>query len=365
VSLRTIAVGRAPAGSKVEVHVSASPDRWIEKTANQDGYAAFVWDSSLSDSDIRITAAGYKPYLTHVRWKPENHQVNIGLDGLPPMVPLAPPLPHLQFSGIDCVDAAGNRTVLNGTDAFCAFRQFRDQGPGGLMPFVEESHELGFTMWRVFMQGSKAQNTVLQLDPHESGYYDDVRPFADYLNSQGLILLATVYVDEHDIHAGGGHWLEMANRLRGSSTLLSGGNEWKKNGFDPGTLADPNMLWSRGSDLSDVAPFVPYGAFAEFHPRRDLPASIMDTVASPVFIYGQAPGQGGLTHPLIIDEPPKFGTSGSSPEFTTPRMAYRFARHYATECAGACFHNFFGQRGMLMDTNTRACAQAWTRGMRL
>lgn len=360
-SLRTIAVGRAPVNSFVEVHVSASPDKWIGKNANQDGYAAFVWDTGLSDSDIRITAAGYQPYLTHVRWKPENHQVNIGLDGLPPMVPLAPPLPHLQFSGIDCVDAAGTRTVLNGTDAFCAFRQFRDQGPAGLMPFVQESHELGFSLWRVFMQGSKAQNNVLQLDPHESGYYDDVRPFADHLNAHGIILLATIYVDEQDVHAGGGHWLEMANRLRGSSTLLSGGNEWKKNGFDPGTLADPNMLWSRGSDLSDVMPFVPYGSFAEFHPRRDMPKAILDSVASPVEIYTT----GGLNRPLIIDEPPKFGTSGSGPEYADPRTAYRFARHYATECAGAVFHNFYGQRGQLMDGPTRACANAWTAGMRL
>jgi hypothetical protein len=28
-------------------------------------------------------------------------------------------------------------------------------------------------------------------------------------------------------------------------------------------------------------------------------------------------------------------------------------------------HNWFGQRGQLMDTNTRACAQAWTKGMHL
>jgi hypothetical protein len=277
--------------------------------------------------------------------------------------PKPPPVPHLEVRGQDFVDATGSRFVFNGVDAFCAFRQFLDGVD--LTPFFQESREFGFNLWRVFLMGSKAQNQVLDLNPSDARFFPHLRPFADLLNANGIVLLATVFVDAQDIMrdsaARRSHWTQVANSLRGSATLLSGGNEYHKNGFDPGELSDPGMLWSRGSDLGDAAPYRPYGSFAEFHPRRDLPAALMDTVASPVFIHGT----NGLTGPLLIDEPPKFGTNGSAPPYADPFTAYRFARHYATECGGACFHNFFSQRGQLMDGPTRACADAWSKGMRL
>lgn len=276
--------------------------------------------------------------------------------------PTPPSAPHLEIRGQDFVTATGERQVFNGVDAFCAFRQFLDGVD--LEPWFVESRDLGFTLWRVFLMGSKAQNNVLQLSPNVDYHAGQLRPFADLLNAHGIVLLATVFVDAQDIMPSARdrvtHWQRVADVLRGSATLLSGGNEYHKNGFDPVELSDPGMLWSRGSDLGDAAPYRPYGSFAEFHPRRDLPAALMDTVASPVFIHGV----NNLTSPLIIDEPPKFGTNGSGPAYADPFLAYRFARHYATECGGAVFHNYFSQRGQLMDAPTRACAAAWSKGMR-
>lgn len=270
-------------------------------------------------------------------------------------------VPHLEVRGKDFVDATGTRTVFRGTDAFCAYREYRNGVD--LTPFFQESKDLNFNLWRVFFMGSIAQNQVLQLSPAEPGYYDGVRPFADLCNAKGIVLLATVFVDAQDIMPDvmdqAAHWSRMTGLLRGSVTILSGGNEWRKNGFNPGDLNDPGMVWSRGSDLGDEAPYRPYGTVAEFHPRRDLPASLMDTVASPVFIYST----NGLTGPLIIDEPPRFGTNGSGPEYAAPALARRFAQHYSAECGAAVFHNYFGQHGLLMDAGTRACAVEWQKGM--
>ncbi len=276
----------------------------------------------------------------------------------------AVPLARLHVSGRDFVTETGARRVLKGCDMFMAYRQFLDGGAAALVPFVSESQALGFDLWRVFLMGSKPQNQVMDLRPSEPGYYDRLRPFVATLNANGIALLATVFVDAQDVMPVQSqrqqHWKDVADRLRGTVTLLSGGNEKSKNGFDPGELSDPGMLWSRGSDVGDAAPYRPYGSFAEFHPRRDLWASLMDTVASPVYIYETH----DLSGPLIIDEPPKCGTNGSS-GFADPALAWRFARNYSTMTAGAVFHNWFGQRGLLMDDHTRTCAEAWQAGMRI
>jgi len=294
-----------------------------------------------------------------------------GIPGTPLMIDgvIAPPVPDLQplrISGRDFVTESGARRVLKGCDAFMAYRLFLDGGAAALVPFVEESRSLAFDLWRVFLMGSKRQNQVMDLAPSEAGYYDRLRPFVATLNANGLTLLATVFVDAQDVmpnvSARQAHWREMASQLRGTVTLLSAGNEWRKNGFDPGEMSDPGMIWSRGSDLSvgdnEHAPYRPYGSFAEYHPRRDLWASLMDTVASPVFIYET----NGLQAPLIIDEPPKMGTNGSG-GFEQPAMARRYAQHLSAECAGAVFHNYFNQRGLLMDGHTRMVAEAWQAGM--
>ena len=73
-------------------------------------------------------------------------------------------------------------------------------------------------------------------------------------------------------------------------------------------------------------------------------------------------GTNTLTGPLIIDEPPKFGTNS---DFTSPRLTWQFFRHYATECGGAIFHKWFSQRGLLMDAATTDCAKAAVKGMKI
>lgn len=274
---------------------------------------------------------------------------------------VVPALEPLLISGLDFM-TAGTRCVLNGTDQFCAYRRYFDSGAAALAPLIAESHELGFDLWRVFMQGSARQNHILELNPREPGYYDFVRPFADTVNAAGIRLLATVFVDNQDIGMNMDHWRRMADLLRGSATLLSGGNEAAKNGWNPGDLTDPGMLWSRGSGTADEKPFTPTGSFAEFHPVRSMPTMMRDAVASPLTIDLDYQ----IHIPLVIDEPIGFAeVDKDNSRSADPRIAYRLARHYATECAGAVFHNDSGMRCQVMSPRVRECADAWQRGMRL
>lgn len=264
---------------------------------------------------------------------------------------------HLEQRGNDFVDANGQRTVLCGCDMFLAYRQFLDGGAAALVPFVMESREIGFTCWRVFMQGSKAQNQVMDLSPIEPRYYENLKPFAETLNVNGIIPLATVYVDNQDVKADLGHWSRVADRLRGTATLLSGFNQWTKNksNFDPWALPDPGgFIWSRGSDIEDTET-APRGASAsELHATRiSFDRALMDATASPPTMRQHGAGMCWMTEGAPFDD-------GSS-----PFEAWALGRAYSILWALACLHNRQSQRGLLMTPGTRRCAEAWVEGMRL
>jgi hypothetical protein len=282
--------------------------------------------------------------------------------------PLPRAFPPLAIQQGDFVDQEGRRRVLCGTDQFCAYRLFLDQRHEDLAVLIDESVELGFDCWRVFGMGSQRQNKILELNPQEPGYYEGLRAFAELLNLHGIVPLFTVFVDAQDIMPGGlghhDHWHRVADELRGTETILSGGNQYPKNGFDPFALADPGMIWSRGSSTADPPVFEPkpHGAsVCEFHPRRDYPAMMMDTVASAVTIQTRD----RVLEPLIISEPIGCSLEVKDGRAKNPRLFWRLARHYATECAGAVFHNDYGMRGQLMPEEIRDCAVGWVDGMTL
>ena len=265
--------------------------------------------------------------------------------------PKSLPLPDLSDAG----NFWGSR--INGTDQFCALRLFLDGKD--VLPLIQESKDLGFNAWRIFCQGSIKQNGMLDLYPQNTpNYYTSVSALSGFLNQHGIVPLWTAFVDNQDVGLGIDHWHALGTALAPYTVLLSGGNEWSKNGFDPQSLpAPPVKWWSRGSDVGDVAPPAPNGGtFSEFHPRRDLPKSLDDAVASATFLRGRGYGK------LIADEPPRMGADGSGPEYADPQVCWQFARIYATLWTGAVFHSRSGQASTLMDATTRACAAAWCRG---
>lgn len=376
---RTIAVALinpTVAGADITVQVDDDPNLWLRGTTSTDGYVAWQWSDSLGDSVLAITADGYEPYVQSIHWKtftdpnvgpaPLNHQLTVGGD-LPPLTPVTSssspstpgPIVPLYADGVTLRNPDGQRISLCGYDMFTALRMVLDGLD--LQPFLDESHALGFNCWRVFGEASATENGYYTVDPHEPGYYEALDSLAARLYDAGIYLLFTCYADNQVLKCNLDHWHETARTLRpyDSGVFLSGGNEWQKNGFDPLGLPDPDLTWwSRGSSLGDEQPPIPNGAtFCEFHPRRDYPKSLDDTVASATWIQYQY----GYTIPLIIDEPPRMGYDGSGLEYEQPGIVWQFARHYASQCAGAVFHARPGQKGVLIDpaSTTGACAQAW------
>lgn len=211
------------------------------------------------------------------------------------------------------------------------------------------------------MQGSIKQNGVLQLDPKEPGYYSSVYPFVQYMNGHGILPILTIGVDNQDILSPIPHWANIDNLTQGTDRIISFFNEWSKNksNFGPADIPPATGLWSRGSDIGDMAPPKPTGPVLEFHPVRGYETAMRDTVASPIELFEVQKYQGAL----LIDEPGRMGTNAHDVRFTDPRAVYEYSRALSVLCAGAVMHNYFGQRGQLMDSLTLECAKAWTRGM--
>lgn len=267
-----------------------------------------------------------------------------------------------SIRGRDFINAAGQRIVLSGTDQYMALRQHLDGV--SLAPAIAETHQLGFTMWRVFLQGSIAQNQVMDLRPTEPTYYDRLASLVALLNGEGITLLATIGVDNQDVRSPIDHWVKVGQILQGTNSIISNFNEWTKNhgDIDPAAIPAPNHpFWSRGSDQSNGAPFKPSGPVLEFHPVRNYTTAMRDAVASPIELYEVQ----GYTAPLLIDEPGRMGTNPHDARFSDPVEVHRYARLISTLCAGCVMHNWFGQRGLLMDALTRDCAGAFLEGMQL
>jgi hypothetical protein len=235
-------------------------------------------------------------------------------------------------------------------------------GDHGLLDIVQESKDLKFDMWRTWFMGSKAQNTIATINTLDSGVFNQIRPFTDFVNTQGIVLNANVFVDAQDIVPDftkrANLWKAVGETVQGTVIALSYGNQRDKNGTRDDTMVDPRVTWSKGSWTADPNPYQPLpigtASFAEFHPRQDLPAALLDTVASPVTLQIRD----NVQVPLIISEPPKFGTNGTAPQYDAA-MARRFAQHYSAEVAGMVFHNYFSQRSLVMDGLTRDIAAAW------
>lgn len=277
-----------------------------------------------------------------------------------PDLPIVQPL-HLEQRGYDFVDAAGKRTVFAGCDAFMALRQYRDGGPDALAPFFAQANRLGFTVWRIWSQGSKKQNTVFDLSPTEAGYYDSIRPFADLCNQHGIIPLLTAFVDNQDVQSPVSHWTALGSRLQGSLCLLSGFNQWSKNKstFDPWALPSPGagLIWSRGSDVDDLQT-PPKGAPAsELHATRNsFDRALMDATASPPNM--RSVGGSGM---VWMTEGNPFGDGNGYSE----TQAWQLGRGYSILWALAVFHDRQSQRGLLMNDDTARCGAAWAKGMKL
>lgn len=268
------------------------------------------------------------------------------------------PLPSITLGGNDFF-INEKRTSLAGCDMFMAYRQWLDGGADALAPFIAETKELGFLIWRVFLQGSKSQNQVLELVPaNEPNWKAQLRPFVTHCNSNGIIPLLTLCVDNQVIKSDLVIlWNTLHLELKGLSYLASFGNELDKNGGNPNDCPNPGpgVWWSRGSRTQDAF-YPPNGATAaEFHPVRNLEEgrTQMDAVASVFYMRNHGCGM------LWLDESFPFDND------TPPHYGFELARLYSTYWAVVIFHNRQGQRGQLLGPGTKEVAKYFMRGMKL
>ena len=334
--------------------------------------------SEIPQSHLWITATGYADYAMHLELPTTNVQIRVGVGPdpdrhgdviLPPLEVLRPSshVPTLAVDGQYLFDTAtGRRLCLNGTDQFQALRLTLDGQDRQIDALIRESQELRFNVWRVFCAGSIAQNRMMDLWPQrEFGYWHALEDLTGTLNDAGIIPFYDVFVDNQDVQLPiADHWSQFHGVLAHYQKIVSGGNEASKNGFDPQALSVPPVttpVWARGSEVTEPhEPTNPNGAtLALFHPRRDFPVVLNDTVASAVNFWFQR-----RWHvPMFVDEPPRMGTDGSGDVFMVPETCGELAAGYRVRCAGAVFHSRCGQRSVPFDVLTRLCAERWSCGM--
>lgn len=376
-SARTIAVAFAPAGALLAVQVSA--DRWVQGQTDASGYIAFNGvDDGLGDSVIKIQADGFQPYAEHVKWKnvrdnaneprPLNHQVNIGFD-LPDLTPIAPELDPPRIVSDQFVDAYGQRTLLLIADGFrLAERLFKGENCD---PFYGQLQALGFEWIRVFFSycADDQGRGIGRLVPSElPGFADTISLIVDDINAHGFGCYGTCLADAQRCFRSVGeqqeYWQQFGAGLRGKVALASVGNEhgdwtrndYSKNGFNPGQFPHlDGLLCSRGAGVQDVPPYLPVMDFCEFRNRRDMPAMLLDSVASPETIR-----RSGVTVPIVFDECTKYGDGYEADD----HLARKLASHYAVEAAGLCYHSVEGIDARIMDATSERCARAWLDGAR-
>lgn len=273
---------------------------------------------------------------------------------------------HLEQRGNDFVDASGKRIVFAGIDGFDDLFYRVNGRESELDALMAESQQAGFTVRRIWCMGDALENTVFSLYPQNiPHYFDYVRGLVEYENQRGAIPLLTGFVDAQRVMPEASRrqrfWRDLNEALLGSGLyLMSGGNQWSKNGFNPWTdISDPGhgVIWSRGSNTDDAIT-KPEGAPAsELHATRNsFDRALMDSTASPPFMRLPSSGGAGM---VWMTEGNPFGDANGY----TPEQAWQLGRGYSILWALAVFHNRQSQRGQLMHDDTAACAREWVRGM--
>lgn len=327
---------------------------------NKDGY--LVWGfvpDTLHNVTVLFSKAGYAN-------KSEAHTIPSGNYDLHLVLPKTGVIPdngelHLEIVNSDFVNKDKRPMCLPAINQAIAYRMWLDGRKIELDALVQESRDYGFNWWSVYLQGSKLQNTIFDLNPNEPNYRPQLRPFADYLNQGGIGLHAVIGVDNQDVKSPYSHWTEVDDELSGSVYIFDGGNEYDKNGFDPQLIPAPRLgtVWSRGSATADK--LVPQNGApcASFHQRTDYPATITDAVASPIYMW-----EHGYTV-VMCTEPTRFNLDGTnkSNQPNSPRFAYQLGSIYGAMWDLACFFNQAGQRGMLFTPPLRDSAHEWIRGL--
>lgn len=228
-----------------------------------------------------------------------------------------------------------------------------------------------------YATGSRCVATLMQAHfierfyPSEYGqrYYDHIPAFSEALLRLGFYWQPVVYADEQIIKSGHDFVYKLAEIFHNRYYILpSLGNEWSKNGFNPGDFSRPNTnnLWSRGSQVGDTAPYYPSWDWKEWHPRRDWPKVLF---GNEDMWYVKEGVNGELTQidkraPCIASEPIGFWSHNvPNRRSNDPNLARVIGGTSVYFGRGANFMSEQGLRCEMWDTITYDCAVAFFAGI--
>jgi hypothetical protein len=167
----------------------------------------------------------------------------------------------------------GSNYNWRGAIDFMAFKRSLD---GADMSFLNQrfaagSHDVVTLLMAHFIEDFNPDN-------YGDRFFNHIDPFADWMLSLDQywrpIIFADLQVFGWSIQKQQDFLGRCAEKFNNHWNILpSLGNEFQKNGLDPSRFTRPNTtnLWSRGSSVSDTAPYAPGWDYKEWHPRRDFP----------------------------------------------------------------------------------------------
>ncbi len=323
------------------------------------GYNYFVCESG--PGRLILSAKGHKTRDMSVTFPiPTNINYELEWDGTPDQ-PSATAL-HLEVRNNDFVDANGDATCYSGIDRFNVPRMWLDKRYAEVDALIDEQLSLGMNWSRMLFMGAKSQNTIFDLSPDEAGFDQMAVEVVQHHNDRGVGVFGDVFADNQIVGKPMSHFRRMTDLWQGKILIASGGNEDKKNGWYPQELQAPGggMVWARGSSLADQLIEQNGATAACFHQRTDWPATIMDAVASEVYMASH-----GYTV-CMCDEPTRFDQDGTNKSGVpdSPRFALALGLIYRAMWDLVVFHCNSGQRGELMSSALRQAAENWARGLR-
>ena len=281
-------------------------------------------------------------------------------------------LPRITTSGRDFI-ADGQPIVTCGASNFLLFQRYLEGHD------IEPLLYPGFNSYRITLSMKYIPNLhgLKDLRPENyPGFFGHLGNFCDRLNVQGKYVESTILCDQQsdllnttkDWQRGFVRDCVDVLREKTNASVVSLGNEFSKNGFDPNDFQKPlGVVFSFGSALSDEAPPRPSDSdWREWHGRRDWPkvflaAEDMWFVREGIEAVNGTFKQVRPPAPARHNEPVGFGPEPNrSQDLELARVTALASRAFGND---AVFHSSEGVASLPFSPITTACGNAFKKAM--
>lgn len=269
-----------------------------------------------------------------------------------------PALSKLHRDGLELRTEGGLRHTIKGSTELLLGWRFDQGGAESILEVLEERRKLGFNNLRVLWQ-KDVNNTGHSPWQMPEG---KLVPFLELLTSYGFYTQGTILADCQVVSPSTQAQQERVNRVRSATTGVPSlieqlGNEYDKNGHNPGNFASPGDRLAANSSSTENGKDAPYWDFFCFSGQRSPLNHAIREYGPVEFMYGDGKGWGGL--PALCDEGMKPGLNEGGPR------EWERAGAQARSGIGGRFHTEAGTIGnsRLFNGIERDCATAFLQGI--